>query len=422
MLRVVEHFAKSDTGLQRSRNEDSHLERAPLFVIADGMGGAQAGEVASQIAVQRFADVDPADGPETPAEQLAHWAEEANTEIYERAQSDADLGGMGTTLTAAFVDGERISLAHVGDSRAYRFRDGALERLTEDHSLVEELIRQGRLTAEEAEEHPQRSIITRALGPEPTVEVDRLTLEGADADIFLLCSDGLSAMVTDAQIADILKASRTLAKAGKALIDAANAAGGRDNITVILFRLAALPDKVPAAAAALSGRVHDEPTEPLPAGPPPDADESHGNDTAHPALSTAIAPRVPRARRSRQLAPRMPSAKATRTRASENRRRLARSLLALVIVLALLGTGALLAGQAVYFVSTDANGQVTIYNGFPYSLPGGIHLYTEYFVSGVTVAEISSLERRRLFNDELRSQVGASTLVRQLELDQIQGQ
>ena len=149
------------------------LERAPLFVIADGMGGAQAGEVASQIADQRFADVDPADGPETPAEQLAHWAEEANTEIYARAQSDADLAGMGTTLTAAYVDGERdLPRARWRQPRAIASAMARLERLTEDHSLVEELIRQGQLTEEEAEEHPQRSIITRALGPEPTVEVD----------------------------------------------------------------------------------------------------------------------------------------------------------------------------------------------------------------------------------------------------------
>ena len=216
MLRIAEQFSHSDTGLQRKANEDSFLERAPLFVVADGMGGAQGGEVASRIAVEHFARGIAPDSPQDPpAQLLAERAEEANAEIFARARDDAKLDGMGTTLTVAYVGPEEITLAHVGDSRAYRLHDGTLERLTHDHSLVEELIRQGRLTAEEAEEHPQRSIITRALGPEPTVDVDLVTLDGVDGDVYLLCSDGLTSMIPESQVEQIVKSSRTLAAAGR---------------------------------------------------------------------------------------------------------------------------------------------------------------------------------------------------------------
>ena len=143
---------------------------------------------------------------------------------------------MGTTLTAAYVGAEEVLVAHVGDSRAYRLRDGELARITEDHSLVEELLRQGRLTEEEAEEHPQRSIITRALGPEPEVEIDTFAIAAADGDVYLLCSDGLTSMVSEAAIADILRATPDLAAAADALVAAALDAGGRDNVTVLLFR------------------------------------------------------------------------------------------------------------------------------------------------------------------------------------------
>ncbi|HUB75523.1 MAG TPA: Stp1/IreP family PP2C-type Ser/Thr phosphatase, partial [Solirubrobacteraceae bacterium] len=237
MLRVAEQFASSDTGRQRRANEDAFLDRAPLFVIADGMGGAQAGEVASRIAIEEFADGLAVDEESDPAERLAGRAAAANAEIYAQAQHRAELAGMGTTLTAAYVGPREVSLAHVGDSRAYRFHGGRLERLTHDHSLVEELIRQGQLTEEEAEEHPQRSIITRALGPEPAVDVDMITLDGADGDVFLLCSDGLTSMVPEADVERILAENPKLAAAGRRLIGAANSAGGRDNITVILFRL-----------------------------------------------------------------------------------------------------------------------------------------------------------------------------------------
>src|SRR5262245_16289141 len=196
MLRVAESAYRTDTGRQRSANEDSFFARAPVFAVADGMGGAQAGEVASGIAAEAF---EPGDrGDEAPEAYLRRIAEQANAKIFELSEKDSSRSGMGTTLTAAFVEGDEISLAHVGDSRAYAFRDGELRRLTSDHSLVEELRRQGRLTEAQAEEHPQRSIITRALGPEREVDVDTLTYPAKPGDVFLLCSDGLTTMVPEA--------------------------------------------------------------------------------------------------------------------------------------------------------------------------------------------------------------------------------
>ena len=166
MLRITDAVQITDTGRQREANEDALFARAPVFAVADGMGGAQAGEVASQMAVEAFEGLaDPDDA--APEQLLRDTVEHANQRIFELAQGDASRSGMGTTLTAAIVHGDEISFGHVGDSRAYVYRDGELKQITNDHSLVEELRRQGRLTRDQAAEHPQRSVITRALGPEP---------------------------------------------------------------------------------------------------------------------------------------------------------------------------------------------------------------------------------------------------------------
>jgi protein phosphatase len=234
-LRIVEKAALSDVGRQRQGNEDSFLERSPLFVVADGMGGARAGEVASRMAVEQFDVQDGADAP--PEQQLAEVAKGANRKIHKMAQEDSAYAGMGTTFTAALVTGREIAIGHVGDSRLYRFRDGELERLTHDHSLVEEFVRQGKLTPEEAEVHPQRSIITRALGPEPEVEVDTYTHPGRDGDVYLINSDGLTGMISEEHVAEILRDSESLEDAAEKLVAAANENGGKDNITVVLFRL-----------------------------------------------------------------------------------------------------------------------------------------------------------------------------------------
>ncbi|MDQ3936973.1 MAG: Stp1/IreP family PP2C-type Ser/Thr phosphatase, partial [Actinomycetota bacterium] len=235
-LRIVEKASVTDVGRQRQSNEDAFFERAPLFAVADGMGGARAGEVASRMAVEELAGLDAAGTRDE--ERLREVARAANRRIYEMAQGDSEHAGMGTTFTAVLVSGREVAVGHVGDSRLYRLREGAFERLTDDHSLVEELVRQGKLSPQEAEVHPQRSIITRALGPEADVQVDTFTHTARDGDVYMLCSDGLSGMVSDEQMAGILASARSLDDAARDLIDAANAAGGKDNITVVLFRVA----------------------------------------------------------------------------------------------------------------------------------------------------------------------------------------
>ncbi|MGZ8634404.1 MAG: Stp1/IreP family PP2C-type Ser/Thr phosphatase, partial [Solirubrobacteraceae bacterium] len=248
MLRVAEHFERTDTGRQRRGNEDAFYARAPLFAVADGMGGAQAGEVASHLAVEVLEQGLP-DGAGSVEERLRARVSEANERIMESAQADDARAGMGTTLTVAYVGEDDLTVAHVGDSRLYRLRDGTFERLTDDHSLVEELVRQGKLTPEEADEHPQRSIITRALGAEEGVEADSATWAGRHDDVYLICSDGLTSMIHEARVAEVLTAAPSLAAAGRSRIDAANDAGGRDNITVVLFRLEEVAASAPATQA-----------------------------------------------------------------------------------------------------------------------------------------------------------------------------
>ncbi|MGC2374916.1 MAG: Stp1/IreP family PP2C-type Ser/Thr phosphatase, partial [Solirubrobacteraceae bacterium] len=235
MLRVAEHWCGTDTGMQRRANEDSLLVRSPLFVVADGMGGAQAGEVASSVAVDTFRGGLHDGG--NPEASLVAQVEQANARINELSRTNVEHAGMGTTITAVYVGEQDVTVAHVGDSRAYCLREGDLLRLTDDHSLVDELIRQGRLTPQEAEEHPQRSVITRALGPEATVEVDVSSFVGRAGDVYLLCSDGLTTMLGEEELLDVLSSHEHLREAGEALIAAANAAGGKDNITVVLLRL-----------------------------------------------------------------------------------------------------------------------------------------------------------------------------------------
>ena len=249
----------SDTGRKRRQNEDAYVCEPPLFAIADGMGGAQAGEVASGLAAAAFEEGAAAIHGE---DGVATLVRAANARIFERAVHDPTVAGMGTTATVAVVDESAgtVTLAHVGDSRAYRYRRGVLEQLTTDHSLVGELVRSGRLTEDEAAVHPHRSVITRALGTDADVEVDTLTVEVVPGDLVLLCSDGLSAMVRDEEIARVLEATGAAPReAGEALIAAANAAGGEDNVTVVLFELLseALPE--PESTEVLDATSQAEP-------------------------------------------------------------------------------------------------------------------------------------------------------------------
>jgi serine/threonine protein phosphatase PrpC len=221
----------SDIGRLRERNEDSFLADEPLFAVADGMGGHRGGNVASSLAIETL-QVGMKDGVPDRLLESVKWA---NLEVLERGESDRDLRGMGTTLTALVADGDKAHLVHVGDSRAYLLREGQLQQLTEDHTLVRRMVREGRLTEEEAEHHPQRSILTRALGVDSEVEADPLTLDILPADRILLCTDGLTAMVDRDRIQEILLHESDPQAACEQLVAAANQAGGEDNITVLIL-------------------------------------------------------------------------------------------------------------------------------------------------------------------------------------------
>lgn len=407
MLRVAEQYSGTDTGRQRRANEDSLFARAPLFVVADGMGGAQAGEVASRTAVEVFRLGLGDDAAEDPEGSLTTRALQANARIHELSQSNPDQAGMGTTLTAVYVSEYEVSIAHVGDSRAYRLRESELERLTDDHSLVDELMRQGKLTAKEAEEHPQRSIITRALGPEPTVEVDTQTHRARASDIYLLCSDGLTTMVSEPKITEIMLDHSGLRDMGEALLAAANDAGGRDNITVVLFRLedvevtdtsqtdlqSTATGSLPIVEQTLAGETDDQ------------LDEITDQSAAERPVLT---------RQPRQPGPGQHHQK-------KARKRWRRGPAVALIVLGLLAAGLYLGSQSIYFIATNQRGFVTIYSGLPYTLPGKINLYSQYYVSGVPASSVTPARRQTLLNHSLRSESDAAQLVRSLELGQLSG-
>ncbi len=395
MLRVAEAVHRTDTGRQREANEDALFSRAPIFAVADGMGGAQAGEVASAIAVEAF---EPERGEGVgPEGYLRDTAQAANRQIFELAQGDESRSGMGTTLTAALVSGDEVSLGHVGDSRAYLYRAGELSQLTNDHSLVEELRRQGKLTASEAAEHPQRSVITRALGPEPEVVVDTMTVRGRAGDVYILCSDGLTTMIADGELQSILDRNEDLDSAARHLVRAANERGGRDNITVILFRLedaeGDFADHVDEGATLVGA-----------------AAEGVG--------LTADAVRAGRERPSDDAAPEterpvaVPSGRAPAR--GPWRGRIMR-LLAGLLLLALLASAAYFGARQVWFLGADEAGRVALYRGLPYDLPFGIELYTEIYSAPVTVDALPVDRREAATNHELRSRADAVSLLEDLQ-------
>jgi len=384
VLRVVEQAYRTDTGRQRNANEDAYFARPPVFAVADGMGGAQAGEVASQLAAESFEAV--TRGEESPEAYLRAIAKTANARIHQLAQADESRSGMGTTLTAALVDGDEVGFAHVGDSRAYLFRDGGLKLLTSDHSLVEELRRQGRLTDEQAEDHPQRSIITRALGPERDVDIDTMTYQARPGDVYLLCSDGLTTMVREDRIASILAEAEDLEDAVSQLVKEANAAGGRDNITAVAFRLeeAEVPAKKDEDATLV------------------------GPAAAEAGLTPEAMASAAEARRARE--PDGAGAGAPRRRV----RTLAKIGIVLAISIAL-ALAAVWGVRQIYFLGSDPGGRLALYRGLPYELPFDIKLYSEVYPAPVQVSSVPASRRDSATDHTLRSHDDAVNLLRDLE-------
>jgi serine/threonine protein phosphatase PrpC len=408
VLRISEHWEGTDLGRQRQGNEDNLFVQVPLFVVADGMGGAQAGEVASEMAVRSFGSGLP-DG--SPAEGLVQVVEQANRAIHDRSRSDEKTRGMGTTVTAAYVGESEVTIAHVGDSRAYVLRDGELIRLTRDHSLVGELVARGKLTEEQAEMHPQRSVITRALGSEPDVEVDVHVYQARAGDLFMLNSDGLTSMVPEARVRPIIEGAGTLEEAGRELIAAANEAGGRDNITVILFRVEEV-DRPEAAAAARDTVEYEAWRDEGPSESTASAEtEGEYRRTGTLALS-AVKPRA-------EPIEEPPARTAPLPR--RRRRRIPGAAIAVVAVLAIVLGALWTASRVVYFVGVDSStGIVTVYRGLPYELPLGIDLYASDYRSGVRIQQVPAARRTTFTNHKLRPRDDAKNLVIELERGRLQ--
>ncbi|MFN2591000.1 MAG: Stp1/IreP family PP2C-type Ser/Thr phosphatase [Actinomycetota bacterium] len=278
---------RTDVGRIRERNEDAYLVREPLFAVADGMGGHQGGDVASAMMLDALEGLDlPADGA---LDALLDGIKRANADVLRRGESDRALRGMGTTLTAVITDEEKGYVAHVGDSRAYLLRDGSIQRLTRDHTLVERMVEEGRLRPEQARNHPQQNILTRVLGVDDDVEVDDLTLDPIQpGDRILLCTDGLTHMVDDDRIEQILKDEADPQSAADELVEEAIGAGGEDNVTVIVLDIEeGEPDAdsaAPEVGRRSSGQSPPNPT--VAATSPPAAESVQRADTvAQPAAA-----------------------------------------------------------------------------------------------------------------------------------------
>jgi protein phosphatase len=420
VLRIAEHASKTDVGRQRHTNEDNFYDQPPLFAVADGMGGAQAGEVASEMAIGEFAHERETDAAaEKQLEQIAHAA---NRKIWDMAQSDSRHAGMGTTFTAAMLDGQYVAVGHVGDSRLYLYRDGEIERMTRDHSLVEEFVRQGRLTPEQAEKHPQRSVITRALGPENSVEVDTFRIPARDGDVFLLCSDGLSGMVSDDDLAAILTEGLSLDATAERLVQRANDNGGRDNITAVLFRVEDDGDGDARTKATTETYDTIAGDQQAPTADQIDAERRRISDmdteakAAEPVpTGVAAAVRIPQRASPRMREPAPVSTSRPRPAARRRGRWLPRAIVAGVVIAAVAVGALVVVSRNVYFVGTNDEGLITLYRGLPYDLPLGVQLYTERYVSGVPALSVPAGRRSRVLDHQLRSRGDAADLIKSLD-------
>jgi protein phosphatase len=371
----VRSASVTDTGRRRRHNEDAFVNDPPLFAVADGMGGAQAGELASGLAAAALRDE--ASELAGGEERVNDLIQEANRRVYERQSQDASASGMGTTMTVALVENGRVAIGHVGDSRAYLIRNRKLEQLTEDHSLVAELVRSGKLSPEEAEDHPQRSVITRALGTDPDVDVDVFSVETRPGDLFLLCSDGLTSMVDDETILREIERDRgDLTKAAKALVRAANKGGGEDNITVVFFEITGDDGE---HTVALPPIEEDEDEDTL--------DEHHG---------------VP------------PVVVEHRDENGHAGRRALFALLVLVLIVAVCGVAVWGLWRS-HFVGAESDGHVVVYQGLPWNVVGSVKLYRPVYVSPLLAAQLSQAERQKLFDHSLRSDDSARAEVRRYE-------
>jgi PPM family protein phosphatase len=372
--------AATDIGLVREGNEDYYLVEEPLFAIADGMGGHRGGEVASRLAIETIGALF-----QRGQGGLAEQVQEANRAVFERSSSDRDVAGMGTTLTAALLEGDRLRLAHVGDSRAYLLRDGELRMLTEDHTLVHQMVRQGEITEAEAERHPQRSIVTRALGMDATVTVDEAVVDLRAGDRLLICSDGLTSMVGDEAIAARLGRETDPQRAAEALVAEANTGGGVDNTTVIVVAIG--EDGSSAGQGDAPARRRDTLVEPASA-------PTAGGATASRAASRARG----------------------RTGIRWGRVAAVVAIVAAVVALALVGARAYLDTQ--WYVGV-ANGHVAIYQGIPADVAGFDlhHLVLETTIPAADAQRLAIYRTRLPDGITAEDRTNAEQIVEQIRRD-----
>jgi len=360
--------AATDIGLVREGNEDSYLTEEPLFAVADGMGGHRGGEVASHLAVETLEKMF-----KEGAGDLPDQVQEANRVVFERSVLDRKVAGMGTTLTAALVEGDRVRLAHVGDSRAYLLRDGELRLLTEDHTLVHRMVSEGEISKEEAETHPQRSVLTRALGVDAVVDVDDDTFLVRPGDRLLLCTDGLTSMVPEDQIGEVLRTVRDPQEAAERLVRMANEAGGMDNTTVVILDFS------------------DD-----------DDDAAAGPDGQTESATGAIAP--------------APAGRPARSRRLPTRKLLVwAGIVVAVVVVALVGLRLYLDSQ--WYVGAS-NGHVSIFRGIPTEV-AGFELHHVVVETTIPAGQAESLAVYRDLGDGITAEdrERASAIVEQIRRD-----
>jgi protein phosphatase len=389
---TVRAYGATHTGRVRAGNEDSYLVGHAVFAVADGMGGHQAGEIASDVALEPLRALDtPSTDMADVGDALAAAVRQANSLVVERAQDDPSLEGMGTTLTAIAVHEGQLHLAHVGDSRAYLLRENErISQLTTDHTLVERLIQEGRLSRDEAATHPQRNVITRAIGHEETVEVEVLppiTLQ--EGDQILLCSDGLSGPVDDERISSILSGAADGEAAVGGLLAEANAAGGPDNITAVLLRIGDRWNE----AETVSVEKESRSTQQIALLGEPDANGTEEISDRAGVATVVAAPEEPWAEKIGRL-----GAPADTSPRSTPRGRIAATVLALLIIVAVVVGGGWLVMSRSYFVGAH-EGMLAVYQGVPQEIAGlSVARVLPEEITTTPVAEFPDFRRQAIEN------------------------
>jgi protein phosphatase len=375
MSLALRYAARSDVGLRRDGNEDSMYVGPRLLAIADGMGGQAAGEVASSIVIATLAPLDEDIPSSDLLGELAAATRAANEYLRDMVKSDRELEGMGTTLTAMLVDGGRVGLVHIGDSRGYLLRDGELTQITHDHSLVQTLVDEGRISADEASHHPQRSLILRALDGRDDLDPDFSVRELRRGDRYLLCTDGLSDVVTEVTIRETLADADSPEQAVERLIDLALRGGGPDNITCVVADVVEEggSHNVLVGGAAAASDVRDGPTPDTPAGRAALAERASSRPREHDQPASG--------------------ASASAHRPAHTKRTVG-ILVGVVLLLAAGAVGGWLYVRAQYFVGED-NSHVAILRGVSGSVLG-VSLHSVHSRSPIPIDQLPQYERERV--------------------------